>query len=256
MNIRNSRPLLVLIPLALLAAADEQWKDKPAAQWTEHDAQAILSDSPWAKQVVPAVENSSNGHQRSRVGTGGTGGSGAGIPGIRIGGIGIGGMGGPRMGGRGGGMGRPTSQTDPGTGGSDGSGTKPPTLTVRWESALPVQEAHLKLPDSNGPSIDEDYYTVAVLRLPKRFVRGDVADFEKRLKSQGELKREGKKTIHSSDAKVLDQDDGLTILFKFSRIGEIKPDDKAVEFAAYIGNLQLDQIFELNEMTLGGKLEL
>jgi hypothetical protein len=251
MTTRNSYLFLVLIPVAFLAAEDQHWKDKPVAQWTEREAKEILSDSPWVKQVSPTVAaRSSNERQRSR---GGMGSNGAGGGGIRIGGMGIPGMGGPRMGGRGGGMGRPPSQTDPGTNGSAGSA---PTLTVRWESALPVQAAHLKLADANGPSIDEGYYIVAVSNLPQRLVGGDVKDLEKRVKSQGELRREGKKTIRSSDAKVLAEDDGLRILFKFPRSADITRDDRVVEFAARIGDVKLAQSFKLDEMAFEGKLEL
>lgn len=253
MTIRSICLLLVSIPVAFLAAEDQQWIHKSPAQWTESEAQAILSDSPWAKQVWPTVERSSNGRQQSR---GGMGGNGAGTGGARIGGIGLGGLGIPGMGGRRGGLGRSPSQTDPGVDGSEGSRAMAPTLTVRWESALPVQSAHLKLADSYGPSIDEGYYLVAVLGLPQRLVNRDVRDLEKRLKSQGELKRDGKTTIRSSDAKVIEQDNGLLILFKFPKSASIKQDDRAVDFAAQIGDFKLSRSFSLNEMVFEGKLEL
>src|SRR5258707_6884842 len=114
MTLRISPALLISIPVAVLVAQDQPWQHKSAAQWTEQEAQAILSDSPWAKPTVPIVERTANGRQR---GMGGMGGG----PGVRIGGIGVGGMGGPKMGGRNGGMGRPPAQTDPGVDGAEGS---------------------------------------------------------------------------------------------------------------------------------------
>lgn len=170
-----------------------------------------------------------------------------------LGGIGVGGIG---MGGMGGGRSRRQSQTDPGVDSSSGSRGLAPTLTVRWESALPVQEAHLKLPDSNGPSIDEGYYTLAVFSIPYRLIGEDLRDLDKRLKSEGQLKREGRKTVRSSEAKVLEQDNGLLVLFKFPRSSEITKSDGAVEFAAHIGEVKVVQSFRLNEMVIADKLEL
>ena len=38
-----------------LVAADPVWKSKPAAQWTEEDAQQLLARSPWAKEIAATV---------------------------------------------------------------------------------------------------------------------------------------------------------------------------------------------------------
>ncbi|MEO8658187.1 MAG: hypothetical protein ABI693_06940 [Bryobacteraceae bacterium] len=242
MSIRSSRFLLCSLPIVFLAAQDLSWKGKPPSQWTEAEAQSILSDSPWSKETSPAIDRTANGRRSS----GGMG---------RVG-VGMGGMGGPRMGGRGGGMGRNPSQTDPGADGSGTSRTPAPNVTVRWESALPVQEAHLKLADSNAPSIDEASYTIAVTGLPRRLINGDDKDIEKHLKSAGELKRAGKKTIHSTEAEVIEKDSGPVILFKFPRSAEIVKNDGAVEFTATIGSAKLAQSFSLLDMLFNGKLEL
>src|SRR3979490_1618779 len=90
---------LSLLPIfvALLFAADEAWKNKQIAEWSEDDARQVLTDSPWAKTVKPTVDRSGHSSQ-GRSGGMGRGG------GIGIGGIGIGlpGMGGGRRGGMGG----------------------------------------------------------------------------------------------------------------------------------------------------------
>ena len=165
------------------------------------------------------------------------------------GGIGIGGIGIPRMGGRGGGMGRGSPPPPPDT-------AAPPTFTLRWESALPVQEAHLKLHDENSPSVDEGYYTLAVLRLPRGIAGADPKDLERRLKHQAELRREGRKTIRSTDARVLPRDDGVDVLFLFPRSEEITQSDKRIQFEARIGAFELAQSFDLSEMTYSSRLEL
>lgn len=43
------RPCLLLMPALLLATADEAWKDKQIAEWSEADAKQVLSDSPLGK---------------------------------------------------------------------------------------------------------------------------------------------------------------------------------------------------------------
>jgi hypothetical protein len=45
----------VLATLGLLlhpAAAEEFWKEKPSSEWTQDEVLALLTDSPWAKQVT------------------------------------------------------------------------------------------------------------------------------------------------------------------------------------------------------------
>jgi hypothetical protein len=234
-------PLFLAFVSAALFAADQPWKDKPAAEWSESDARQIVSDSPWAKSVVPTMKKQGEGSP------GGMGRSGPRIGGIGIGGIG--GIGGPQTRGRGG-AGRGVPQAGP-----DTSGT-PPTLTVRWESALPIQAAQLKIRDANSPSVDEAYYTIAVLGLPSRIAGRDPQNLANHLKHQAELKRDGKKTIRSSGARVLPRDEGLIVLFLFPRSNEITRDDRRVEFVAQIAAFELTQSFDLSEMTYAGKLEL
>jgi hypothetical protein len=211
--------------------ADQSWKDRPVPEWTESDARQILSDSPWSKSVTAKVNRQSNNRQGSR------------------GGIGIGGIGIPRIGGRGGGMGRGSPPPPPDTG-------APSTFTLRWESALPVQEAHLKIHDEHAPSVDEGYYTIAVLGLPYGIAGADPKDLESRLKHQAELRRDGRKAIRSADARVLPRDDGVDVLFLFPKSEEITRSDKRVEFQARIGAFELAQSFDLSEMMYDARLEL
>src|ERR1700730_17789570 len=84
---------VVLLPISLLLFAQEEpaWKNKQIAEWTQDDAQQLLSDSPWAKTITPSVNRSESDGQR---GPGGSRRSG-----IGIGVPGIGGIGGGRRGG-------------------------------------------------------------------------------------------------------------------------------------------------------------
>jgi hypothetical protein len=121
---------------------------------------------------------------------------------------------------------------------------------VRWESALPVQEAQLKVRDTGAPSVDEAHYAIVVLGVPGRMT-GDG-----RAKPHAELRRSGKKAVRSSEARVLQRDDGSIVVFLFPRSAEITSGDKQVDFDAHIGPLELKQTFELSEMTYAGKLAL
>ncbi len=243
-----------LMPVALvaqLAQAQVAWIDKPVARWTDSDARLVLSESPWSKQVEPVLKNDGR-----RGGRGGGIGTPIGSIGIGVGGIGIGG---PRRGGRGPGGGMPPPVGLPQGGRTIGDEIAPRSIapvTVRWESALPVQEAELKTADGNAPIVDEANYTLAVVGLPNRLVNGDPQALAKQWKGQAKLKRSGKKDIKPSEVRVLPRDEGLVVMFLFSRSNPITINDREVEFEAVIGPLELKQVFTLSEMSYAGKLEL
>lgn len=245
MNIKWSAAFLSLFA-TLVQAADQPWKDKQIAAWTEADAMEVLTNSPWAKSVTPTFNRSSTVQHGSR--GGGRGGSGINIGGIGIGGGGMGRGGG--MGGRGG-MGGSGSRGTGSNGGSQGPSGQMPDLTVRWESALPIQEALLKTRDNSSPSMDEGQYAIAVFGIPSRLG----ANPEGHPKPEGELKLNGKK-IKPSDVRVIPRDEGQIVVFLFSRTKEIPRDQDEVEFSAHIGMLELKTTFQPHEMTYAGKLEL
>jgi len=240
------RPFLFVLSTFLVAAADESWKDKQIAEWSQDDAKQVLSDSPWVKTATPTISRSLNdGPRRSGRGGGfGVGGVGIGLPGM--GGMGRrGGIGGPGAGGGGyprGGQ----------TGGTNDDSNVPATLTLRWESALPVRGAELKTHDSNAPIVDEDAYAIAVYGLPYKMTIGD----PDQLKKQATLKRDGKKDMKPSRVEVLQKDDGPVIVYLFPRTQEITKDDRKILFDAEIGRLKLGQSFYLDDMVYQGKREL
>jgi hypothetical protein len=159
------------------------------------------------------------------------------------------------MGGPGGGGGYP----DGGQRGGTDNGTdynEPPTLKLRWESALPVREAELKARDTSAPTLDADHYAIAVYGVPNRMANGDSETLAKQLKKQAALKRDGKKDLKPSSVQVLQREDGPVIVYLFPRSKEIAKQDKRVEFGAQIGRLQFTQSFYVDDMNYQGKLEL
>jgi hypothetical protein len=242
-------PCLSVLFALLTAAADDSWKDKQIAEWSQEDAKQVLSDSPWVKTVTPTLSKSaSDGPRRSG---GGSRGGGIGVGGVGISLPGIGGMG--RRGGIGGpgtgGAGYPRGGQ---TGGTNDDSRVPATLALRWESALPVRGAELKTHDPNAPIVDEDSYAIAVYGVPGRMALAD----PDRLKQQATLKRDGKKDIKPSRVEVLQKDDGPVIVYLFPRTKEITKDDRKVLFDAEIGRLELGQSFYLEDMVYQGKREL
>ena len=220
--------------MAVLAAAGQAWKDKQIPEWTESDAKQLLTDSPWAKSVMPTIEKSAENPSRS----GGR---------MRHGGLGIGGIG---IGTGGGG------NPDAGSAPHSGTGESPPTLTLRWESALPIREAELKARDTSAPALDEDYYAIVVYGIPRRMVNDDSKQFAGQLKTQAAIKRDGKKDLKPSDVQVLLRDDGPVIVYLFPRSAEITWRDHRIDFGAEVGRLKFTQSFSADEMMFHGKLEL
>ena len=244
---------------ALVSYAQQSWKSKPLAEWSDDDARQVLSNSPWAKVVTPKVERSENGrggYGGRRGGFGGMGGPGMGGPGMG----GRGGMGGGGGLGGGAGTGYPGGgrPSDPNMGGDrePGDRTEAPTaVTVRWESALPVREAQLKL-RQESVGADEPYYAIAISGLPSRIANRDPQELRSRLLADSYLKLKGKKKIALADVKLLTRDDNAVLLLLFPRKQEIVAGDKEVEFSTRVARMEIKQKFSLEDMTFDGKLQL
>jgi hypothetical protein len=216
---------IYIASFATARPADEAWKTKRVADWTEQETKAVLNNSPWAMMTTPAVKK----EEKKSHGSGGVG-----IPGI-----------GRRRS-------EPTQQApDSAPAGSDSA----QSLNIRWESALPIREAELKARETNAPAIDEEHYAIAVYGLPSRLAKDPKGEGD-RLKGQASLKREGQKDLKPSHVDVIQRDDGVVAVFLFPRNKEITVQDSRVEFDALIGQYQISQSFQIDQMMYQGKLEL
>jgi hypothetical protein len=257
-DIMNQAKMCALaFSVAFVSYAEQPWKGKPLAEWTEDDARQVLSNSPWAKLVTPKVE-------RSEGGRGGYGGrrGGIGMGGPRMGGGGIGGgrggMGGGGGLGGGAGTGYPGGRSsDPDMGGDrePGDHTAPSAVTVRWESALPVREAQLKL-HQESVGADEPYYAITIVGLPSRIANRDPQELRNGLLADTYLKAKGKKKIALADVKLLTRDDNAVLLLLFPKSQEITTGEKEVEFSTRVSRMEIKQKFPLEDMTFDGKLQL
>jgi hypothetical protein len=228
------RILPLFIALVVMAADDPAWKSKQIPDWTEDDAKDMLADSAWVKSFTTAMKPQQNTSSRR----GGFGGGG-------FGGIG---MGGRRGGGYPGG-GYPNS-------GQSTRNDDAPKVMLRWESAMPVRTAELKVHDNDVPVLDEKHYAIAVYGVPDRMLVGDTKKLEDQLKGKASIKRDGKKDFKPSSVEVLERPDGPVVVYMFPMTTELTKQDHRLEFDADIGRLQLTQSFFTDEMVWQGKLEL
>jgi hypothetical protein len=247
----------VLLPLSLFAAGF--WETKPYTDWTGKEVARIFTNSPWAKDVAITMEGGRGGGGGMGGGRGGRGG-GMGGPGGGMGGgegmEGGGGMGGGR-GGRGGGMG----------GGMEGGGGPPQmTARVRWQSALPVKQALVRMRFGSEAATsaqakellarEETHYLIALDNLPSMMARFDPSRMQQGLKTTTTLQVKGKDPLHAEDIQIGKTEKSIIIYFLFPKTSPITLEDKEVEFHTKIGPMEVRRKFKLHDMLYAGKLEL
>jgi hypothetical protein len=213
-----------LLTIPVLMCADDSWKSKRAADWSDAETKQILRDSPWAGMVTPTVTKveKQTGHRGPIVG----------IPGI----------------------GRRRETQDPNDTPAP-TGDPGPPLNIRWESGLPIREAELKAREINAPDVEEDFYAIAVYGLPQSLTK-DPQGFGDRLKGQASIKREGQKELKPNHVHVIPREDGMVVLFLFPRTKAITAADSRADFSAQIAQYQIDYSFHVDEMIYQGKPEL
>jgi hypothetical protein len=265
--------------LALFAA--DFWKTKDSTLWNSEEINKLLSDSPWAraKTVQPQQSTPQRGMGRRGGGFGFPGGGG--YPG---GGYPGGGGGYPNGGG-----GYPGGSNGGGSNG-DGSQSGPMNLTIRWDSAAPVQQALMRQGAGQADELKaattatEKYYVVEVLglRLPQGRSRSSSYpddqnsdstsnnndDNNQRSRNQNnnalrsqlldaaQLAPKGKSSIYAQDVQI-DGPDGIDgVRFLFPRNNPITGNDKEVDFILDIRRIKVEEKFKLSDMQYEGKLAI
>lgn len=223
--------LLSAAAAVLVAADNPAWRSKPVDQWDEKDANQILFDSPWVKNThlqnlpdLPLAERENGGDWDAGIGKG-----------VGLAGTGILGPTREREA-----IERAHAKPDPGT------------VVVRWESALPVHAAELKVGENGAPPWQTEYYAIAVYDVPipphwnSRELRGIAY-----------LKRYQKKDFKPARVDILRRDrDTVSVVYFFSKSEEITKKDASILFQAQIGRLFIAQPFDLAQMEFEGQLEL
>ncbi len=246
---------IVVASLLSVAVAGTSWQNDDPSQWTSEDVYQILNNSPWSKSVGVTSAARGSGYGGQSPGNGGSGpwGEGGQMPG---GGMGRGGgMGGGGMGrGRGnGGYPRPEQST---------------TVTVQWESALPVRLAEAKM---SGGAADPaamkplNEYVIAVIGLPKsgfgpRGSTGNPGDDSDDTTLADHLKvitvlSVGHERLNPTKIELNQGRDGRTI-FHFDKSEPITLHDKTAEFRITGDRMEIRKKFTLKDMEYKHNLEL
>jgi hypothetical protein len=222
-------------PLGVLALpgaafAKDFWNERKPEDWTSAEVKELLTKSPWAKDA----SITDNGQ--------------------------IGGMGNAR--------GAATRRTRSGTGQAGGTESTPAAkiqwkAIVRWESALPVQEALKSAAPKDGPLIKDvkEFYVLNVIgNLPSAVSSSDGSQDSASM----QYLREVTKLEHKGDQVRLTRvelapESALSpagTLFYFSRMLALMLKDKEAMFSTKIGPLDLKCKFTLGDMLYRGALEL
>jgi hypothetical protein len=243
--------LLIAFSVAALALiAEDFWVKKPYTEWSDKDANKMLTSSPWAHDVVITMGGGMEG--RNGGAGGGRGGRGGGA-GMNPGGNGMEAEGIGRSG---------AAPADSAAGAESGRGAAGLTLHVRWQSALPIRQALVvarlgreKLDSDQAKKFVEtgmNYYVIAVVGFPQRMGISD--DRLAELAKSTTLVRKDKDPITAETVQKLPGEAGLA--FVFPKTSPIGVDDKEVEFVSKVGPLEVKRKFKLKEMMVGDKLEL
>ena len=141
--------------------------------------------------------------------------------------------------------------------------------TVRWESALPIQEALRIGASDEKPNADfEKYYVIALIGdlLASGRRRSSTSDddddsttrADRRLEELKESARLERKVGPISLEKVEEGSRvgsrGPGVYFYFDRKADVSMDDKFVNFSTKLGRMEIKAKFTMKEMSYHGKL--
>ncbi len=268
MWVRCERVLLsfAIGAIGLFGAASATWQNKNFKDWTEKDAQAIVKESPWAKQMpMPAfgrpgvvyLEPGANGAPPPSASLGNSSNTTTGTNMTVAANPGSAGPADPT-----GAHNQPTAQTVSTASGSTGAPVALPPLTIIWASATPVRLAMLKL--RRGPTnvTDEEIenankqrpnYVIAVIGLPAPEGGSD----PKALASRAFLAVKGKAPAVAFDSSYRRIGNSDVYFLRFAKSSlPLAVSDQQVEFRMTMGKIELRKRFDLKDMQYQGELAL
>jgi hypothetical protein len=241
--------LLFLCALCIWAA--DFWTTKPFTDWNEKEVAKILSDSPWTAKITIS--------------------GGPGAPPS----IGAGGGGGGR-GGRGGGPQGDSTTADPGIDGGGGrgfgggGGPSGTTVTLLWQTALPVKQALVKRqygaeagtsPEAKA-KLDrvDQVYVLTLIGMPGFTLAAAQGDQKAALLESTMLTVKGKPPLMAADVQVSGGGRGGrapgNVSFLFPKTMPFTVDEKEVEFSSKFDKTKVKKKFKLKDMLFNGKVEM
>ena len=232
---------------AIAMCGADFWNAKDPAQWTQEEIERLLNDSPWARPTnisfdLPGMQPEAKGPPGRFAGDGGYKGGAY-----------------PRRG-------RYPDEDEPAR---EPHGLPSFVATIRWESALPLQQALLRSQAATPADTSDNPYVIAVLGVPIPGNRADQASARKggppprdlesvreELLASTKLIRKSKAPIAPADVKIDASKAAGEIRFYFPRKDPISIDDKELTFEMHLGRMRLEQKFHPKDMTFKRKLEL
>jgi len=141
-----------------------------------------------------------------------------------------------------------------------------PTFYARWQSALPVKQAFVRLKygaqAGTAPAAkqvlerEETDYVIVVSGRLRSVLRGDSETLKKAIMGATWLSAKGKDPVKASEVQMALNQEGNDIVFHFGRSAPFTVDDKEVEFSTKFGEATLKFKFKLKDMVYNGKLEM
>jgi hypothetical protein len=225
-----------LFVFAFCVTAADFWA-KPYTEWNDKELQKMITNSPWARSFSvggPAGASGDPGAPgpMSERGGGGRGGGGGGAPG--------------------------------GGGGAPGGGGPAATITARWQTALPVKQAFVRIkfgaetatsPDAKKLlEREETNYSIVLSGPFAGLMRaGSPESVKKGIIDATSLSAKGKDAGKPTDVEIGPKD----MLFTFPRsAAAFTVDDKEVDFSTKLGEIEVKYKFKLKDMVFNGKLEM
>jgi hypothetical protein len=216
----------LLFLFAFCLMAADFWQ-KPYTEWSDKDIPKLIANSPWAHSASVSM---------------------GGPP--------------PDFGGGGGG----------GRGGGGGGGDAPvpgirePEVIARWQSALPIRQAFVRLKFGAEAGKSEDAkkylekeqtsYEIVLSGPLGGFLRGKPEDTAKSLSEVTFLSTKDKGMVKPISIEVGKPGPSMDILIAFPRTMPFTADDKEVEFSTKLGTAKVSIKFRLKDMVYNGKLEM
>jgi len=233
--------LLLLCALSLWAA--DFWTTKPFTDWNEKEVAKILSESPWTAKITIS------------------GGPGAppSVPGA----------GGGGRGGRGGGPQGDSTTADPGISGGDfggGGGGSGATVTLLWQTALPIRQALVKRrygteagtsPDAKAllDRVDQ-FYVLTLSGVPGFTLPSAQGDRKPALLDATMITVAGKPPVKAVDVQVSSGRGTGTMSFLFPKTMPFTAEDKEMQFNTKFDKTAVKAKFKLKDMVFNGKVEM
>jgi len=241
--------LLFLCALCMWAA--DFWTTKPFTDWNDKEIQKVLTDSPWVGKITVSTPGGGGGAPPPADGGGGGGGRGGGGGG----------------GGRGGGPQGDSGGADSGgAGGFGGGGGGGATVTLLWQTALPVKQALVKrqyaAEAGTSPAAkamldrEEKFYVLTLIGVPGNLLAATQGNQKAVLLDMTALTVAGKPPLKPVDVQVSSGRGPGTVSFLFPKTTAFTAEDKEMEFSSRFDKTPVKHKFKLKDMVFNGKVEM